>query len=253
MQTPKKKNFRTYAHTNPLKLNNIEIPTNFIQCDFVDVGCGYGKFLINLSLKYPEKMIVGMEIRKKVKEFVELKIEAMRRKFYLSESVNKNLNKFSNLDENKEFDSENKKFNKLENLENESVNEKIKNLENSNYLKNIKVIQTNALLFISHFFKGSSLEKLFFLFPDPQFKKKRFKFRIISKITIPIYHYLLKENGRIYVSTDVEFLFKEMKNDILEKGFFKEVKDDEFQICETDESLRAGKGKFIFSGVFEKI
>lgn len=34
--------------------------------DFVDVGCGFGGLTVRLADAFPKKVIVGMEIRKKV-------------------------------------------------------------------------------------------------------------------------------------------------------------------------------------------
>lgn len=44
----------------------------------VDIGCGYGGLLFELSKEFPEKLILGMEIRDKVTNFVVEKINAMR-------------------------------------------------------------------------------------------------------------------------------------------------------------------------------
>lgn len=50
------------------------------KVEFADIGCGYGGLLFSLSPIFPDKLILGMEIRVKVEEFVNEKIEVMRSK-----------------------------------------------------------------------------------------------------------------------------------------------------------------------------
>ncbi len=47
------------------------------------------------------------------------------------------------------------------------------------------------------------LEKMFFLYPDPHFKKQKHKWRIISLSLLTVYAFLLRPGGRIYTMTDV--------------------------------------------------
>ncbi|DBA80136.1 TPA: hypothetical protein ACH3X2_007612 [Trebouxia sp. C0005] len=53
------------------------------QCDlqvrFADVGCGFGGLLVRLSPLYPDKLMVGMEIRDKVTNYVIERVSALRR------------------------------------------------------------------------------------------------------------------------------------------------------------------------------
>ena len=44
----------------------------------IDIGCGYGGLLFELSKEFPQKLILGMEIRDKVTNFVVEKINAKR-------------------------------------------------------------------------------------------------------------------------------------------------------------------------------
>ena len=50
------------------------------------------------------------------------------------------------------------------------------------------------------------LEKIFVCFPDPHFKAKNFRRRIISDTMLSEYAFFLKEGGRLYTVTDVEDL-----------------------------------------------
>lgn len=44
----------------------------------LDIGCGYGGLTVALAKLYPDKLVLGLEIRAKIVEYVKLKIEALR-------------------------------------------------------------------------------------------------------------------------------------------------------------------------------
>lgn len=196
-----KKDYRCHAHTNPFRDTGLEIPEdpksidwlkhylNGVQPVFIDIGCGYGKFLTQVASTYTDVNVLGMEIRDKVVEFVS----------QLTES-----------------------------------------------LPNCSVIKSNALIFLPNYFEPHSLKKIFVLFPDPHFKKRKQKGRIICKQMMQIFKYLLAHDGQLYISTDVIDLFNDMCNVIENSGCFKEekdIKDDPlFEMCYkgTDEAGRAG-------------
>ncbi|KAG2490234.1 hypothetical protein HYH03_011358 [Edaphochlamys debaryana] len=46
---------------------------------FVDIGCGFGGLLVKLATIYPDTLMMGMEIRDKVSEYVRERIAALRR------------------------------------------------------------------------------------------------------------------------------------------------------------------------------
>ena len=92
---PNKRFFRSRAHCNPLSHNDgFAYPTTPEQAiwsvhypnipeanrivKFVDVGMGFGGLTIALAQLFPDKLVLGMEIRAKVCEYVRLKINAMR-------------------------------------------------------------------------------------------------------------------------------------------------------------------------------
>lgn len=50
------------------------------RVDFVDVGCGFGGMTIKLAEEFPDKLVVGMEIRQKVSEYVKQRILALRKR-----------------------------------------------------------------------------------------------------------------------------------------------------------------------------
>lgn len=209
-----KKHFRCHAHTNTFKDTNILIPKspddinwghhfkNGLSPEYVDIGCGYGKFLTQVAKIKPEINILGMEIREKVVEYVKII---------------------------------------------------------SSDLPNCDVVKTNGLIFLVNFFKSSSLSKIFILFPDPHFKKRKQKGRMVSRQTIRIFEYLLRKNGQVYISTDVHDLFKDMCAAFDESAAFQEIKvenDKIFEMCykDTDEAHRAGvKSGKTFGRIYEVI
>ena len=104
-----------------------------MQVVFADVGCGYGGLLVQLSTMFPEKLMVGMEIRVKVSDYVKDRIRALR-------------------------------------------------LQNPGSYTNIACLRSNAMKYLPNFFEKGQLEKMFFLFPDPHFKKAKHKWRIINQV-----------------------------------------------------------------------
>ncbi|OIR59023.1 MAG: tRNA (guanine-N(7)-)-methyltransferase [Amphiamblys sp. WSBS2006] len=93
--------------------------------------------------------------------------------------------------------------------------------------KNIAVLRTNAMKHILNFFSKGQLEKMFFLFPDPHFKKKKHKARIISDILLTQYSYLMCPGGRLYISTDVRALYGWMEERLDRHRDFRRLSGDE--------------------------
>lgn len=212
-----KKNYRQRAHSNPFKDTDITIPLSpesinwkdyFLDGKhptYLDIGCGYGKFIMELS-KDKNINVLGLEIRDKVYEYVKAKIA-------------------------------------------------------ENDLKNVSIMKTNALLFLPNIFMKKSLDKILILFPDPHFKKRKQKGRVVCRQTINIYEYLLQDEGKFYISTDVLDLFNDMLEIINNSGFFIRISDSELKndSCfdlsykNTDEALRAGvKTGSTYAAVFKK-
>lgn len=79
--------------------------------------------------------------------------------------------------------------------------------EHPGQYQNCSVMRTNAMKYLPNFFPKASLEKLFFCFPDPHFKRKNHPRRIVSERLLSEYAFLLKpEVGRLYCITDVKDL-----------------------------------------------
>lgn len=94
--------------------------------------------------------------------------------------------------------------------------------ETVNY-QNIGVIRGNAMKFLPNFFTKGQLSKMFFCFPDPHFKQRKHKARIITTTLLSEYAYALREGGTIYTITDVEDLHKWMVSHLEEHPLFERL------------------------------
>lgn len=103
--------------------------------------------------------------------------------------------------------------------------------------RNVSIVRANSMKFMPNYFPKHSLSALFFLFPDPHFKVRKHKARIISSTLLAEYAYVLQPGGIVYTITDVRDLHEWMKAHL-----------DAFPLFEyvTEEDLRAeGKGPIL--------
>eukprot|EP00483_Globobulimina_turgida_P012144 UN12166 len=183
------------------KLSNGE-KEKLCKVSFVDVGCGFGGLLFRLSELWPNKLGIGMEIRKKAVGIVQ-----------------------------------------------ERLNKARKEKANGYSYNNVSIIHTNVMKFITHYFEKHSLEIMFFCFPDPHFKKKKHRRRIISVSLLDYYAYLLKENGLIYNITDYKDLYDWTLDQFSKHPLFERLSDNELKndiivdliTNKTDEAQRVTK------------
>lgn len=68
---------------------------------------------------------------------------------------------------------------------------------------------------------------MFFLYPDPHFKKAKHKWRIINKCLLAEYAYILAEGGIVYTVTDVKDLHEWIVQHFVEHPLFKRINDDD--------------------------
>ncbi|CAL1541332.1 unnamed protein product [Lymnaea stagnalis] len=207
---PQKKYYRQRAHCNPNSDHNLDYPvspdlkdwSSFYpehftsnttenvtsekeescskQVEFADIGCGYGGLLVALSPLFPQTLMLGMEIRIKVSDYVQKRIEALR-------------------------------------------------LQHPGQYDNIACIRSNAMKYLPNFFRKGQLSKMFFLFPDPHFKKAKHKWRIVNKTLLAEYAYVLRPGGLVYTITDVKDLHDWMVDHFTEFPLFKRVSDEELK------------------------
>lgn len=224
VKLPKKRFYRQRAHSNPFSDHSLEYPQCPAEMDWTklypvlkeqpdlsngrpviaDIGCGFGGLLVALSPLFPQKLILGMEIRVQVTEYVEDRIIALRQQ----------------------------------------------NKEQKAY-QNIAVLRGNAMKFFPNFFDKSQLEKIFFCFPDPHFKQRKHKARIVTSTLVSEYAYALKPDGVVYTITDVldlhEWMVKHLEEHPLFERLSKEWEaEDECvkqMLVETEEGKKVARNK----------
>jgi len=211
IRLPQKKFYRQRAHSNPMADHSFDYPVSPDQMDwhqyypkffpsdggdlkhddpkdeisphrpqveFADIGCGYGGLLVSLSPLFPDTLMLGMEIRVKVSDYVKDRIRALRQ-------------------------------------------------QNPGEYENVACIRTNAMKLLPNFFSKGQLKAMFFLFPDPHFKKTKHKWRIISETLLAVYAFVLRVGGLIYTITDVKDLHEWMVVHLDEHPLFQRVSDEE--------------------------
>lgn len=89
--------------------------------------------------------------------------------------------------------------------------------------QNVAVLRGNAMKFIPNFFHKGQLLKMFFCFPDPHFKQRKHKARIITNTLLSEYSYVLREGGIIYTITDVKDLHEWMVKHLEEHPLFERL------------------------------
>lgn len=138
------------------------------QVEWADVGCGFGGLLMALAPLYPDTLMLGMEIRVAVTAYVADRIAALRQSQAHLPAGSP---------------------------------DKVK----GGY-ENVSVIRANSMKHMPNFFSRGQLTKLFFLFPDPHFKLRKQKARIITNTLLAEYAYVLRRGGILYTVTDVKDL-----------------------------------------------
>lgn len=239
-QLPQKKFYRQRAHANPFSDHDLTYPatpadmnwaehfpaysaaedgsgnaTMTQRVEVADIGCGFGGLLFALAPKMPQTLLLGMEIRTSVTEFVQEKAKALRTQ-HASEGV----------------------------------------------YQNVSCIRANAMKFLPNFFEKGQLSKIFLCFPDPHFKARKHKARIVSTTLNSEYAFVLRPGGNVYTITDVEDLHKWMVERFEEHPSFERVPDSEAaeDICveimtkETEEGKKVARNKGAkFSAVFRRL
>lgn len=198
---PQKKHYRQRAHANPFSDHSLIYPPSPSQVawdshfpayagtgkfpEFADVGCGFGGLLISLAPLFPHKLILGLEIRVQVSQYVLDRIAALRVKATADQSTSKDA-----------------------------------------HYQNISVVRANAMKFLPNYFSKHSLSALFFLFPDPHFKSRKHKARIISPTLLAEYAFILRPGGIVYTITDVKELYEWMKSHIESFPLFESIDEE---------------------------
>lgn len=93
--------------------------------------------------------------------------------------------------------------------------------------QNVSCLRANAMKFLPNFFAKAQLSKIFICFPDPHFKARKHKARIVSTTLSSEYAYILRPGGIVYTITDVEDLHLWMVEHFETHPLFKRVGEEE--------------------------
>jgi tRNA (guanine-N7-)-methyltransferase len=98
--------------------------------------------------------------------------------------------------------------------------------------QNIACVRANAMKFTPNFFRRAQLRKMFFCFPDPHFKARKHKARIVTTTLAAEYAHVLRPGGVLYTITDVEALHAWMREHLLACRLFEPLTDAEMEADE---------------------
>ncbi|KAJ2487884.1 tRNA (guanine-N(7)-)-methyltransferase (tRNA(m7G46)-methyltransferase) [Coemansia sp. RSA 2050] len=191
----------TLAKRGPAASTSTENP--LAQVEFADIGCGYGGLLVALAPLFPNTLMVGMEIRTKLVDYLQQRIEALR-------AFQRNLLAQGGaewVDVNAKLEQEIAALNQpLNGTKEQHDNGETERLVPGHY-ENIAAMRINCQKYLPNFFKKGQLSKMFILFADPHFKRRKHKARIISTTMLAEYAYVMRTGGIIYMITDVQDLY----------------------------------------------
>lgn len=92
---------------------------------------------------------------------------------------------------------------------------------------NVWCIRTNAMRYMPNYFLKGQLYKMFFLFPDPHFKRTKHKWRIINDALLAEYAYVCAIGATVYIATDVRELFDWMSDHFNRHPLFEPLSQNE--------------------------
>lgn len=188
------------------------------KVEFADIGCGFGGLLMRLAPLFPDTLMLGMEIRTQVTQYVHDKILALR--LAHKQAKDGDAPSAPAAAETAEIDED-----ADERQQNERMVAEAGHVAGG--YQNISVIRSNAMKFLPNFFEQGQLSKIFFLFPDPHFKARKHKARIISPTLLAEYAYVLRPGGIVYTITDVRDLHEWMVKHLTNFPLFRRIPDEE--------------------------
>ena len=121
----------------------------------------------------------------------------------------------------------------------------------SRLYQNAACLRANSMKFLPNLFRKAQLSKIFICFPDPHFKARKHKARIVSTTLNSEYAFVLRPGGIVYTITDVEALHEWMVRHFDAHPSFERVpdekqRDDEcvrVMMTETEEGKKVERNK----------
>eukprot|EP00566_Odontella_aurita_P020852 CAMPEP_0113573936 /NCGR_PEP_ID=MMETSP0015_2-20120614/26882_1 /TAXON_ID=2838 /ORGANISM="Odontella" /LENGTH=363 /DNA_ID=CAMNT_0000477045 /DNA_START=105 /DNA_END=1196 /DNA_ORIENTATION=- /assembly_acc=CAM_ASM_000160 len=104
--------------------------------------------------------------------------------------------------------------------------------------QNASVLRTNSMRYLPNYFRKGRLEKIFFCFPDPHFKRRNYPRRIVSERLLTEYAHLLRPGGRLYTITDVKELHQWHLDKCRSHPLFRELTEEEMAKDPCVEAMR---------------
>lgn len=204
------------------------------QVEVADIGCGYGGLLFALAPQVPDTLILGMEIRAGVADYVTKKITAVRgRNTKTSTSA---LAMSPPADQPQENVAGSPAAQLPDQPSNGASSDTVsaaaeakETFSPTHSYNNISVLRANAMKFLPNFFARAQLRAIFFCFPDPHFKARKHKARIVSPTLNAEYAYVLRPGGIVYTITDVRDLHEWMCEHLSQHKSFERVPEAEYE------------------------
>ncbi|KAJ9266250.1 hypothetical protein DTO021C3_6998 [Paecilomyces variotii] len=222
IKMPKKRFYRQRAHANPFSDHMLDYPLSPAHMDWashfpafvdpnpdkkneggfrqlvkdvevVDIGCGFGGLLAGLAPVLPDTLIVGMEIRISVLEYVTGRIQVLRSQSEQAQRISSSPAPPAQAQASSSTSSPSP-----------SVSSTTITAPVPGGYQNVSALRTNTMKFLPNFFARAQLSKIFICFPDPHFKARKHKARIVSPALNAEYAYVLRPGGLLYTITDVE-------------------------------------------------
>ncbi|KAI9800362.1 MAG: hypothetical protein M1825_004132 [Sarcosagium campestre] len=161
------------------------------EVEVADIGCGFGGLLVALAPRMPETILLGLEIRSHVAEFVQERIRALR-----AQNAPTSSSKLTSTTSTTTTTT----------TTTTTPSTTASNTKSKGLYSNIACVRANTMKFMPNFFAKGQLSKIFLCFPDPHFKARKHKARIVSPTLNAEYAYVLRPGGIVYTITDVEDL-----------------------------------------------
>lgn len=172
--------------------------------EVADIGCGFGGLLMALAPSMPETLCLGESANQGPRQANSTASRLTRTKGL---EIRAQVTEFVD--------------HKIRALRNQSKD------DGGNLYQNIACLRANTMKFLPNFFKKAQLTKIFICFPDPHFKAKKHKARIVSTQLNSEYAYVMRPGGIVYTITDVRDLHEWMVSHFEAHPAFERVSEEE--------------------------